>query len=113
MKAETAQKGRYNQAQHRLLSPISLQQGAIGMDELTSIEAFRDELTEVARRFTRGSASVEDTSDLVIWLAFALLDRERRAWTDEQRATILRCCRKEMEMRLKYGRWSEEWLGWS
>jgi len=96
-----------------MLSPISLQQGNIGMDELTSIEAFRDELAEVARRFIRSSASVEDASDLVMWLAFALLDRDRKAWTDEQRAAILRYCMKEMEMRLKYGQWSEEWLGWS
>ena len=83
------------------------------MNDLTSIEAFRDELAEVARRFTRGSVSEVDASDLMLWLAFALLDRDRRAWTDEQRVTIVRRCMKEMEMRLKYGQWSEEWLGWS
>lgn len=83
------------------------------MDDLTSMETFRDELADVARRFACGSVSEEDASDLVLWLAFALLDRDRRAWTDEQRVTIVRRCIKEMEMRLKYGRWSEEWLGWS
>jgi hypothetical protein len=82
------------------------------MSEVKSMEAFRDALTGLGRQFTQRAFSEEQAADLVLWLAFALLDRERRSWTDEQRTMILQRCIKEMELRLKYGRWPEEWLGW-
>ncbi len=43
---------------------------------------------------------------------FALVDRNRSAWTEEQRRAILYRCIKEMQLRIEHGSWSEEWLGW-
>jgi hypothetical protein len=74
------------------------------MSEVKSMEALRDALTEQGRGFTQHAFSEEQASDLVLWLAFALLGCERKAWTDEQRTITLQRCIKEMELRLKYGR---------
>lgn len=82
------------------------------MEEVPNIDAFRDELVAVARQFTGSVASVENASDLIVWFAFALLDRNRSIWTDEQRGAIVHRCVKEMQLRIDHGTWSEEWLGW-
>lgn len=59
------------------------------MSEVKSMEVFRDALTELGRAFIQRAFSEEQAADLVLWLAFALLDRERRSWADEQRTMIL------------------------
>ncbi len=82
------------------------------MEEVPNIDAFRDELVAVARQFTGSVASVENASDLIVWFAFALLDRNRSVWADEQRRAIIHRCVKEMQLRIEHGTWSEEWLGW-
>jgi hypothetical protein len=51
------------------------------MSEVKSMEAFRDALTELGRAFTQRAISEEQAANLVLWLALALLDRERRSWT--------------------------------
>ena len=82
------------------------------MEEVPNIDVFREELIAVARQFTGSAASVENASDLIVWFTFALLDRNRSAWTDEQRRAIIHKCIKEMQLRIEHGSWSEEWLGW-
>jgi hypothetical protein len=42
------------------------------------MEAFRDALTELGREFTPRAFSEEQAPDLVLWLAFAPLDCERK-----------------------------------